>query len=185
MKNEWLRPNLFMAATSAVIFLLALVINEVVFPRLDFITGVNWIYLPAGVRLLCTLLFGAAGAFGLLIASWLACFYYFFPDDVLRSFAGGVIATISPYISYRFLANRYQLTSSLRQLTGRRLLYGVILYATVNSTLHHCWLFLVHDIHASLKSFVVMFIGDLLGALIIIYVFKFIIYLTKLVRKST
>ncbi len=41
--------------------------------RAQFLTGVAWIYLPAGTRLLCTLPFGQAGAVGQLIAGWCAC----------------------------------------------------------------------------------------------------------------
>jgi hypothetical protein len=44
-------------------------INEWLFTPFEFARGINWIYLPAGVRLLCTLLFAAAGAIGLLLVS--------------------------------------------------------------------------------------------------------------------
>ncbi|ASU38540.1 hypothetical protein hmeg3_09680 [Herbaspirillum sp. meg3] len=171
-----------MVAASVSIFLISLVVNEIVFPRLDFITGVNWIYLPAGMRLLCTLLFGEAGAAGILIASWLACFCYFFPNDLLRSFAGGIISALAPYLSYRFMSERYHLSSSLRELTGNRLLKGVVLYAIASSSMHHLWFFLVRDIHASLASWGVMFIGDLTGSLIVLYIVKVVIGLFKTVR---
>ena len=46
---------------------------------------------PAGVRLLSTLLFGGAGALGLLIVSWMVSFFYFFPSDFMRAFAGGIV----------------------------------------------------------------------------------------------
>ena len=74
-------------------FVAMLAANEWLFTRLEFVPGINWIYLPAGMRLLCVLLFGNAGAIGLLLVSWLVCFFYFFPDDYLRSFMGGVLAS--------------------------------------------------------------------------------------------
>ena len=66
-----------MATATVVLFLSMIALNELLFTRLEFARGINWIYLPAGMRLLCILLFAEAGAIGLLIASWLICFFYF------------------------------------------------------------------------------------------------------------
>ena len=67
-----------MAVVTALLFVLMLVVNEWMFASLIFTQGANWIYLPAGVRLLCTLLFAEAGAVGLCIGAWLTGFFYFF-----------------------------------------------------------------------------------------------------------
>ena len=42
--------------------LAALGLNLWLLPRVEYIPGIGWIYLPAGVRLLCTLLFAEAGS---------------------------------------------------------------------------------------------------------------------------
>jgi len=81
---------------TVVLFLASLAANEWFFAGSEFVRGINWIYLPAGVRLICTLLFGVPGMLGLLVASWIACFGYFFPDDFMRSLAGGLLATCAP-----------------------------------------------------------------------------------------
>ena len=93
-----LRLNVAMVTATIILFILTLYINELIFNRFEFARGINWVYLPAGVRLLSTLLFGGAGAIGLLIVSWLVCFFYFFPDDVVRSFMGGILAAAAPYM---------------------------------------------------------------------------------------
>ena len=59
-----IRLQLFMVATTIVAFLAALGLNLWLLPRVEYIPGIGWIYLPAGVRLLCTLLFAEAGAVG-------------------------------------------------------------------------------------------------------------------------
>lgn len=164
---------------TATVFLAALLANEVVFPGLAFITGVNWIYLPAGIRLLCTLLFAEAGAVGLLIASWFACFCYFFPGDIIRSAAGAVIAAVAPYLSYLFVERRYGLATSLKSLSGLRLLTAAVLYAFAGSTLHHLWFWLSRDGHASMESWFVMFVGDFGGTVIILYFFRMLIALFR------
>ncbi len=60
-----------MVVFTMVLFVATLALNEWLFSGLEFVKGINWIYLPAGVRLLSTLLFGASGALGLLLVSWL------------------------------------------------------------------------------------------------------------------
>src|SRR5690606_13063323 len=101
------------AVLTAALFMACQAINEWVFSHLEFVRGINWIYLPAGVRLVCTLLFGAAGAVGLLVASWITCFFYLFPDDVGRSLVAGVIATLAPYLAYRWAREALELRSDL------------------------------------------------------------------------
>lgn len=170
---------------SVVLFLTALLVNELMFPGLAFITGVNWIYLPAGIRLLCTLLFAEAGATGLFIASWVACVLYFFPDDAIRSVAGAVVATLAPYFSYLVVERRYGLSTSLKNLSGLRLLTAAVLYAWAGSSLHHLWFWLSGDQHASMKSWCVMFVGDLCGTLIVLYSFRLLIVLLSRAMDNT
>ncbi len=100
MTTSQLKLHSSMIGATILLFLLALAINELLFTRLEFAPGINWIYLPAGVRLLCTLLFAEAGAIGLLLVSWGVCFFYFFPNDPVRSFMGGILASASPYLVY-------------------------------------------------------------------------------------
>ena len=86
MKNIWTQFSV--AVITALLFLAMLALNQWIFSELEFVRGVNWIYLPAGARLLCTLLFAEAGVAGLFVVSWLVRNFYFFPDDWLRAFAG-------------------------------------------------------------------------------------------------
>ena len=56
-----LKLNVLMVLSTIVLFIATLALNELLFTRLEFASGINWVYLPAGVRLLCTLHFGGAG----------------------------------------------------------------------------------------------------------------------------
>jgi hypothetical protein len=56
-----IRMQITMVLATIVLFLLMLAINEWLFKYAEFVPGINWIYLPAGVRLLSTLLFGGPG----------------------------------------------------------------------------------------------------------------------------
>jgi hypothetical protein len=161
--------QLSMVAATIVLFLAALAANELLFTRLEFAAGVNWIYLPAGVRLLCTLLFAEAGAVGLLLVSWLVCFFYFFPNDPVRAFAGGILASAAPYGVYLIARHAYGLKASLTNLSPMRLLQCALMFSVASPALHHLWFaFYEHKPHLA-DSFVAMLTGDLAGTLIVLY----------------
>lgn len=172
METSRIPMQLSMILATIIMFVLTLVLNEWIFTRLEFARGINWIYLPAGIRLLSTLLFGGAGAIGLLIASWLVCFFYFFPDDFIRAFVGGIVATIAPYLVYRYAEHVYGLKASLAKLTPKRLLGLIVTYAIASPLLHHIWFALHGDIKHVFSGFLVMAAGDLFGTLIVIYSIK-------------
>ena len=167
-----LRLQLGMVIATIVMFILMLVLNEWLFRNLEFVPGINWVYLPAGMRLLCTLLFGEAGAIGLLLVSWLVSFFYFFPNDFSRAFMGGIVATVAPYMVYRLAQQIFGLRASLTNLTPKRLLLCVVAYAVASPLLHHIWFALHGDSSNLVQGFLVMFAGDLSGTLIVIYAIK-------------
>ncbi len=153
-------------------FVLSLWINQEVFTHSEFVRGVNWIYLPSGVRLLATLLLGVDGAIGLLVASWLVDFLYFFPGDPVRSIAGGIIATVAPYAVYRVARERYGLRASLTNLTPHRLLMLALAFSLANPLLTNLWLALNGNAARIGARFLAMLVGDLSGAVIVLYAMK-------------
>jgi hypothetical protein len=170
-----------MVAATMALFIAALALNEILFSYLAFAPGISWMYLPAGVRLLCTLLFGEAGALGLLLVSWLVCFTYFFPDDPVRSFAGGIMASAAPYLVYRGAQRFFGLTAALTNLSPQRLLGCAAAFSLASPLLHHLW-FAIYEHKANLAhSFVVMAVGDFGGTLVVLYAAKFL--LSRLPRR--
>lgn len=169
------RLNLSMVVATIIMFILMLVVNEWLFSQSEFARGINWIYLPAGMRLFCTLLFGEAGAIGLLIVSWLVSFFYFFPDDLVRSFMGGILAAAAPYLVYRIAQQVYGLGPSLSNLTPKRLLACIVAYSVASPLLHHIWFFLHGETNHIMRGFFVMFVGDLMGTLIVVYTMKILL----------
>ncbi|MGF6727856.1 hypothetical protein P3T43_007253 [Paraburkholderia sp. GAS41] len=167
---------------TAVVFTFSLWVNEALFTHSEYVRGVNWIYLPAGIRLLSTLLLGGDGAIGLLLASWLVDFFYFFPNDPVRSFVGGIIATVAPYAAYRLAQELFGLRASLLNLTPKRLLLLVLAYSIASPLLHHIWFFLRGDTQNIAERFLAMFVGDLTGTLIVIYTMKALLSLIPVRR---
>jgi hypothetical protein len=167
-----IRHRLAVVCGTTLIFLLMLVANEWIFSHSEFVRGINWIYLPAGIRLLCTLLVGGLGAIGILIASWISCFFYYFPNDPVRAAFGGIISALAPYLVYFFATRKLGLSASLVNLTAGRLLVLVVLYSLAGPAMLQAWCALSGDTANLGERFIVMFIGDLSGTLMIIYTLK-------------
>ncbi|RJG21295.1 hypothetical protein [Massilia cavernae] len=165
-----------MVLVTIVLFCSALAVNELLFARLEFAHGINWIYLPAGMRLLCILLFAEAGAVGLLLVSWAVCFLYFFPDDFMRAFVGGIVAAAAPYMAYRLVQSPHGARTSLSDLTPGKLLAYAVVFSIASPLLHHLW-FAVQGQDNLLSGFGVMAAGDLAGTLIVLYTAKGLVML--------
>lgn len=161
-----------MVLATMVLFAGFLMLNEWLFIRFEYAPGINWVYLPAGMRLVCTLLFGGAGAVGLLIVSWLVNFLHLFPGDPVRSFVGGLIGAGAPYLVYLLARSRFGLQASLVNLTPRRLLVCILGYSVASPLLHHVWFLFHGDPGDLLGGLLAMFVGDLLGTLIVVYAMK-------------
>jgi hypothetical protein len=164
-----------MAAASAILFYLTSHLNDLLFYNADFefTTGVGWIYLPAGMRLLCTLLFGAAGAVGVLFTALYVSTFTYFSDDLPRAIAGSIATALAPYLTYVIAQKIYGLKPSLSNLNAKRLFFIALLHAIASPSLLHLALLLIGREMG--VSFFVMVIGDFAGTLILIYAFKLIL----------
>jgi hypothetical protein len=166
-----LRLEAAMVLATMVLFAAMRALNEWMFRTLEFVPGIHFVYLPAGVRLLCTLLFAEAGAVGLLFVSWAANFLFVFHGQFERPFWGGILGTVAPYAVYRLARWRYGLHASLANLTPRRLLVLVLAYSVASPLLFHLY-FAWRGQADLLRGFTAMFIGDFTGTLIVIYGIK-------------
>jgi hypothetical protein len=163
-----LRQDVALVAATILIQCAMMAINELFGRQAQFLQGIGWIYLPAGTRLLCTLLFRGPGAIGLLISGWVACYWYYFPGDGWRATMGACASTAGPYCVYVLAQRRWGIGASLAGLTPARLLWCAAGCALASPLLHHLW-FAVHGDAHLLDGFAVMFIGDLAGTLLVVY----------------
>ncbi len=157
---------------SVVFYLVLARLQDWVFPNVEFVRGVGWIYLPAGARLLCPLLLGLPGAVGVLLGSWCESFFNLYPDDPVRSFVGGISSALAPYLVYLFALRVLGMQASLANLTSRRLLLLVPLFGVASPLMHHLWFWIHGDQVDLAQGFAVMAAGDMLGALVVLYALK-------------
>lgn len=167
-----LRLHFWSITATVVAFLASLWINQELFSHTSFVRGINWVYLPSGIRLLSTLLVGFDGFVGLLVAGLLVDFLYWFPHDPVRAIAGAILGSLAPYLVYRLALEHYDLRATLTNLTPKRLLVLAVAYSVANPLFHHLWFALTGATKDWFESLFSMFVGDLSGALIVLYAMK-------------
>jgi hypothetical protein len=149
-------------------------INAWLTTNLSYGLGVNWIYLPAGLRLFLTLIFGLSGAVGIAIASFVICFFGQFPLELTTYIGIGLISGFAPYLARLFVVSNINISPDLSNLSLQKLAICILIYAALSSGLHQGW-FAVRglDEAGTLNHFLVMLIGDVLGAVILIGLVKY------------
>lgn len=164
----------FSIAVSAALYFGFFRLNAYAFHAFQVHAGASWIFLPAGLRLLCTLVFGGEGAIGVLLASALIIAVDFPPMDPLTLMFTPLLSAGAPYLVYR-LALRSGMPATLEQLTPLKLAQLGVLYALASAGLHSIW-FALRGVHPDLLGgFAAMFTGDLVGTLIMLYAMKILL----------
>ena len=152
---------------------------------LIFGSGVNWIYLPAGLRLFLTLIFGLPAALGIAFASFLISYCGELSNDLTICIGAGLISGFAPYLARILVFSNMKLEPDLSNLSLSKLLICILIYALLSSGLHQFWYATVElDDAGSLNHFLVMFIGDVLGSLLLISLIKSSLDFLKRFRRT-
>ena len=175
------RLQLISVLTSTMLYFGCFHLNMMLFDTLELHSGANWIFLPAGVRLLCTLLLGAEGAIGLLIASVIISIQTYGEMGLVTNLVSACISAGAPYLVYR-LALINGMPATLEKLNAAKLALLCLVYAFVSALLHSIW-YVLRSVHTDLLTgFTAMFIGDLIGTLIILYAMKMVLATVRRTR---
>lgn len=165
-----------MVGLSAFLFVGFYRLNDVLFSGpFEHAQGINWVFLPSGFRVLLVLVLGWPGALGILGGTfWLDQERLFEPGGWLTVLATGLASGFGPWLIKRWMESRGWLDDHLQSISVQRLLNFVLLYAVFNSVAHQFirWYLLRVDSQPWLDVWP-MFIGDALGALVVLYAMKY------------
>ena len=175
--REKILHGLASIAVTAIAFLGLNWINEVLFIQFEQSNCINWVFLPAGIRLLATLLFGFPGFIGLLVASIYLNFHHFTFQDEARAVYGAVAGAGGPYLAYLFAKHWFDLRPRLGNLTAQRLLVTGVLCGLASPAFHHAFIWVQTGL-VGWTALTAMVTGDLVGILIVLYTAKGVIKLT-------
>ncbi|WP_295504060.1 hypothetical protein [Limnohabitans sp. Rim8] len=165
-----------LALTSAVLFVTFFQFNDWIFSSFQYSEGINWIFLPAGFRVILVLTMGLPGAIGLMMGSWyidsasMTATTWFFP------FINGVVSGLTPWLVMKYLIHRGWLAPQLGQMTASRLLQMTIIFSAASAMSHQLVWWSLEKPDANIWVDVwPMFVGNALGALLMLYGMKFVI----------
>ena len=168
-----MRTGMMNVIISVFAYTLLFYINSWITTELVFGLGVNWIYLPAGLRLFLTLIFGLPGAIGIAIASTLISYYGELSSDLAICIGTGLISGFAPYLARIFVFSNVKLESDLSNLNLQKLLFCIVIYALMSAGLHQYWYATVGlENTGSVNHFAVMAIGDVMGSILLIALIK-------------
>jgi hypothetical protein len=179
--NDWkikAAKHLGYVGITTLVFLALNWVNELVFIRLEHSNGINWVFIPAGIRLLATLLFGFAGFEGLLLAGLYLNFHHFDFRNDFRAWSGAFAGAIGPHLAYLFAKHWFDLGPLLQGLTLPRLLFTGLLCGMMSPISHHALMWVQTGL-VDWPGLVVMFVGDMVGITTVLCIAKFCISLAK------
>jgi len=159
-------------------------LNSYIFSNLDFSAGVNWVFLPAGLRLLLTLVMVENAAIGITLASLVFGLNGYFVNDWITGVGAGLISGLAPYIAYRLVIHKYHLKTNLSNMEPRSLILCILVFSVISPVFHQVWFVSRNYTNDFFSSLGVMVLGDLLGSLIVIYGARLFISLYKMLKKK-
>ena len=175
-------PSIFLSpaliSIAAILYAASFLINSYVMGSFSFSLGVSWVFLPAGLRLLLTLLLDKNGALGIAIASIAISFGFYFEDPIL-GVGAGIISGLAPYVAKLLVFPDKSSSRDLSSLDSRQLLNCVFVFSVVSPLMHQAWYSVHNKESLFFEDLGVMIVGDLIGTLIVIYLAKAAIYLYK------
>ena len=161
---------------SAVLFVGFFQFNGFAFSAFEHSQGVNWVFLPAGFRVILVLVLGLPGAIGLMLGSW------FIDRDLLTgpsyalAVANGLVADLTPWLVMKYLHKRQWLSQQLHTITPPQLFQMILIFAASSAVMHQLvWLLLERPGLNIWVDVWPMFVGNATGTLLMLYVMKFVL----------
>jgi len=161
---------------SAVLFVGFFQLNGWAFSNFEYREGVNWVFLPAGFRVILVLIAGLPGGFGIMLGTWFIDRETLGGDAGAMALLNGIVSGFTPWLVLKVSENYGVLNHQLQRMTGHQLLNFTLLYAAANALAHHLswWFFNRSELNIWVDIWP-MFIGDTVGALLMLYAFKFLL----------
>ena len=165
-----------LALMNAVLFVSFFEFNNWIFSSFQYSEGINWIFLPAGFRVIMVLTMGLPGAIGLILGSWYIDIDSFTNTAWFFPFFNGLVAGITPWLVMKYLMRKGWLAPQLGQMTASGLLHVTLIFSAASAMSHQLVWWTLEKPNANVWVDVwPMFVGNALGALLMLYGMKFVI----------
>ena len=170
LKNDADRLRLFLAVTAG--YSVFNVANHYLTESLYLETGAHLIHLPSGIRMVIVLVAGVLGAAAISLASFPYAYWILFDGNLPLSIIISITSPLIPLTTFFVVRRIIHWQNSFADLTSRKLLIISITYATANATVHQFIYHLFDVVERPINAWLVMFTGDILGIVIILYLLR-------------
>jgi len=151
-------------------------LNGWLFDRLAYSEQVSWIFLPAALRMIAVLLAGWVGALGIFVGSLATCIYLLGLNDPYYILIIASISALAPTAALMVCARFWDAQINLAGLSATHLLVLSTVAAGFTATMHNAYFMLSGKVDAVVSSTGAMFVGDLIGTLIVLYSAKWVLH---------
>ena len=180
MKQREAIEGAILIAITAIFYWLGYELQGLMFQFTEHIPGVNWFYLPAGLRVLFVLVAGIYGAVGIFAATIVIDLMHMQDLTGILLLLTALSSGFGAWVALWLLRWRGVIAEGLQGLTATGLLQFACVYAVFNALFHQVtwWVF---KREGSLLTVDIwpMFVGDLLGALAFLYGWKLLLTASK------
>lgn len=155
-------------------------VNVWLFSEINLTSFISWIFLPAAIRMLAVMIGGWTGALGLFIGAIITnlSLLEFEPSNVLILAA---LSALGPLVAVHLCTRWLQLPGDFAGLQRSQLLVFAVAGAVFNVFPHNLFFYTTGLSYDAWSGLLPMFVGDLVGTLIVLYLASFSI---RMVAKS-
>lgn len=166
----------------AVSWLVLYELNTFLFADIHMTSFISWIFLPAAIRMLAVMIGGWAGALGLFLGAVFTNLELleYEPFNVLMIAA---LSALGPLFAVYLCTRWLKLPDDLAGLQRSQLLVFAVAGAVFNVFPHNLYFYMTGLSFDAWSGILPMFVGDLAGTLIVLYLASFFIRLFA--NKST
>ena len=155
---------------SMFLWLLATALHSTILPFTSYVSGIDWLYLPSGVRVAILMAGGIWAAIGVTLASLFVSHGIYGFQTHLTTILIAVAAGFAPYISLRVTLALLKIDSNLKLLRSTHL-PAICVGTAIGSSVLHNAVFCATEVHGCdllLLHTSAMALGDFTGSLAVL-----------------
>ena len=144
-------------------------LNAIFFESIGFSHHISWIFLPAAIRMISVMLLDWTGAAGLFVGA-LITNAPLVEQNLSEAIALSGLSALGPVLAFTFCTRWLRISANLSGLGLRQLILFGLVGALCNVIPHNIYFYMADRMCSPLDSVVPMFVGDLIGTVIVLYV---------------
>lgn len=153
-------------------------INAWVFAATAVSEQVSWVFLPAALRMLAVMLLEWTGVLGIIAGSaWVGWYWLGLEGQALIVLSA--LSGLGPMAAYLLCRRLMRVPADLTRLSARQLLVFAVVGAATTSLSHQVYWHSLEPSDDEVSDLIPMFVGDLVGTLLVLYLAAFLIRLLR------